>query len=78
MAYEIFVWTYKLESKFVSKLFAIIMAYFSYANFEIGILSGVTLSDALIWMYLGYALAIVNFNKKELPEKTGSQIYNNY
>ena len=78
LAYEIFVWTYKPESKFVSKLFAIIMAYFSYANFEIGILSGVTLSDALIWIYLGYALAIVNFNKKELPEKTGSKIYNNY
>ena len=64
IAYEIFINIHNKNSKFISKLFAIIIAYFAYANFEVGILSGIAFADVLIWLYLGYAMMFINPNKK--------------
>ena len=64
IAYEIFIKIHSENSKFISKLFEIIVAYFAYANFEVGILSGIAFADVLIWLYLGYAMTFVNSNKK--------------
>lgn len=52
------------NSKLLSKFLAIIIAYFAYGTFEIGIMSGMFLSDILIWLVFGYALSIDNDNTR--------------
>lgn len=64
ITYGIFIRIHSENSKIISKLFAIIVAYFAYANFEVGILSGIAFADVLIWLYLGYAMTFINSNKK--------------
>lgn len=60
IAHEVFIRTRSTDSKIISKLFAIIISYFSYANFEVGVMSGISLSDVLIWIYLGYTMTLIN------------------
>ena len=48
------------SGKFISKLFAIIISYFSYVNFEVGGMSGIAISDVLLWMFLGYFMTFSN------------------
>ena len=54
---KIFSELHSQNSKFLSKLLSIIIAYFAYGAFEIGIMSGMFLSDILIWLFFGYALS---------------------
>ena len=54
---KIFSEIHSKNSKFLSKLLAIIVAYFAYGMFEIGIMSGMLLPDILIWLFFGYALS---------------------
>jgi len=42
------------NGKFISKLFAIIISYLSYVNFEVGGMSGIAISDVLLWVFIGY------------------------
>lgn len=48
------------NGEFISKLFAIIISYFSYVNFEVGGMSGIAISDVLLWMFLGYFMTFSN------------------
>ncbi|MBO6126569.1 MAG: O-antigen ligase family protein [Clostridia bacterium] len=64
IAHVIFIKMHSMNSKLISKLFAIIIAYFVYASFEVGILSGIAFADILIWLYLGYAVMLINSDKK--------------
>lgn len=48
------------NGKFISKLFAIIISYFSYVNFEVGGMSGIAISDVLLWVFLGYFMTFSN------------------
>ena len=57
---KIFTERHTENSKLLSKFLAIIIAYFVYGTFEIGIMSGMFLSDILIWLFFGYALSINN------------------
>ena len=54
---KIFSEIHSTNSKFLSKFLAIIVAYFAYGMFEIGIMSGMFLPDILIWLFFGYALS---------------------
>lgn len=59
---KIFTELHTKNSKLLSKFLAIIVAYFAYGTFEIGIMSGMFLSDILIWLFFGYALNISDYN----------------
>lgn len=59
IAYTVFINMHTEKGRFLSKLFAIIIAYLCYVNFEVGVLSGIAFSDVLIWIYLGYAMLFV-------------------
>ncbi len=55
---EIFTQTHSKKSKILSKFLSIIISYFAYGTFEIGIMSGMFLPDILIWVFFGYALSL--------------------
>ena len=53
------------KSRYISKLFSVIIAYLSYVNFEVGGLSGISISDVMFWVFLGYCYHISGCGKAQ-------------